>query len=148
MPSSKTNRRNKTKRRQKKTKRNNRVRGGGACSDFSQLPIRHYYPMNNYANDVQGAQLASRLQPGPVYGGKKTRHHISKKRSNKKIKGGSLVSTLHTISNVTSSPFNMSPSLITNSGNISSAINGANIIYGYPNTSSNLVDPPNPNYLV
>ena len=126
--------------------------------------MRHYYPMNSYSNDVQGSQIASRLQPGPVYGGgNRSRKHtlkmhynrnlhvlksMKKRQNNVKKRGGGIVDTLGTLANITSIPFNMAPNMVTNSGNISNGVNGPNILYGYPTTSSSAVSPPIPNYLV
>lgn len=143
--------------------RNRRIHGGGACSDFSNLPIHHYYPINNYQSDVQGAQIASRLQPSVVYGGKQRRSvNISRKNRKQnqtqrqrqnlphknKMKGGNLVSSFNNTAQYTSGPFQMIQSLITNQGNISSGINGANILYGYPTENTNANQDLIPDYLV
>ena len=138
--------------------RNRRIRGGSACSNFSNLPIHHYYPMNNYQSDVQGAQIASRLQPGAVYGGKRRFMNVSRKNRKQnqrqnlphknRMQGGNLVSSFNNTAQYTSGPFQMVNSLITNQGNISSGIDGANILYGYPTTSTNAVQAPIPDYLV
>jgi hypothetical protein len=140
------------------TKRNKKTRGGGTCSDFSNLHMRHYYPMNSYSNDLQGSQTASRLQPGSLYGGGnrsiKMRYNgnmlksMKKRQNNGKKRGGGIVSTLSTLENITTAPFNMSPNMVTNSGNISSGVSGANILFGYPTTSSSVLSPSIPNYLV
>jgi hypothetical protein len=151
----KTNNRKKQK---IQTKRNKKTRGGGTCSDFSNLHMRHYYPMNSYSNDVQGGQIASRLQPGSVYGGGnrsiKMRYNrnmlksMKKRQKDSKKRGGGIISTLGSLANITATPFNMAPNMVTNTGNFSSGMNGANILFGYPTASSSVVSPPIQNYLV
>ena len=58
---------------------------GGENPSFNHVPIRSFYPQNNYNNDVQGEQMSSRLgvqtpiTPNLMKGGKKRR---------RKMKGG------------------------------------------------------------
>lgn len=59
--------------------------GGGENPSFTSVPIRSFYPQNNYNNDVQGGQISSRLgvqtpiTPNLMRGGRKRR---------RKMKGG------------------------------------------------------------
>jgi len=146
----KLNKRKKTSKRNptKSKSTNQRKTRGGNCNSFSNLPIKHYYPMNSYANDVQYQQSSSRLDPNPTIGGKRTfKTKIKKMRTLKTMKkgGGQILSNL---SNSSSFPFSNSPSLITNIGNISSAFNGANVLYGYPTATASMSNIPKADYLV
>jgi hypothetical protein len=138
-------------RRVRKSQKSQKKMRGGNCASFSNLPMKHYYPMNSYNNDPQSLQSSSRLEPNPMSGGKKTFKIKSEKMrkframKNKTMKGGNLFSDY---SNATSYPFNNTSSLVSSMGNISSAFSGTNLLFGYQNTPSTVTNIPKPDYLV
>ena len=78
-------------------------------ASFRDLPIHSFYPQNMYSQgtDVQGAQVASRLDPQlPVKGGRrKNRKSKSKSKRTRKMNGGGGIqySSLQTADPITSS---------------------------------------------
>jgi hypothetical protein len=59
-------------------------------ASFREVPIHNFYPQNMYAqgSDVQGAQIASRLEPTIKGGKRKNRKGKSKAKRTRKINGG------------------------------------------------------------